>query len=109
MILTNVLCRNYQGSLFTEKNKPTREGGKVIMIMIIIITAIIVNWQLFLKDKLPMRQYHPLVSVGRKSLQFQDDFISSDRSSYSDSVLLLVRRQLFQILSISANIFSFSF
>ena len=37
-------------------------------------------------------------------------FFSSDRSSYSDSVLLLVRgRQLFQILSISANIFSFSF
>ena len=35
-------------------------------------------------------------------------FISSDRSSYSASVLLLVRRQLFQILSISANIFSFS-
>ena len=36
--------------------------------------------------------------------------VSSDRSSYSDSVLLLVRarQQLFQILSISANIFSFS-
>ena len=31
--------------------------------------------------------------------------ISSDRSSYSDSVLLLVRgRQLFQILSMYANI-----
>ena len=36
-----------------------------------------------------------------------DPFISSDRSSYSDSVLLLVRRQLFQILSIYANIFVF--
>ena len=35
-------------------------------------------------------------------------FVSSDRSSYSDSVLLLVW-QLFHILSISANIFSFSF
>ena len=36
-------------------------------------------------------------------------FVSSDRSSYSDDVLVLVRHQLFQILSISANIFSFSF
>ena len=37
-------------------------------------------------------------------------FVSSDRSSYSDSVLLLVHgRQLFQILSIYANLFSFSF
>ena len=107
MILTNVLCRNYQGSLFTEKNKPTREGGKVIMIVIIIITAIIVNWQLFLKDKLPMRQYHPLVSVGRKSLQFQDDFISSDRSSYSDGGLFKYIDPQQQPLS--ANIFSFSF
>ena len=35
------------------------------------------------------------------------NFFSSDRSSYSDSVLLLVR-QLFQILSISANIYNFS-
>ena len=34
-------------------------------------------------------------------------FFSSDRSSYSDSVLLLVQ-QLFQILSISANISNFS-
>ena len=33
--------------------------------------------------------------------------ISSNRSSYSDSVLLLVRAQLFQILSISTNIFVF--
>ena len=39
----------------------------------------------------------------------EDTVVSSDRSSYSDSVLLLVRRQLFQILSIYANIFSFSF
>ena len=39
----------------------------------------------------------------------QPGFVSSDRSSYSDSVLLLVRRQLFQILSFYANIFSFSF
>ena len=30
------------------------------------------------------------------------DFVSSDRSSYGDSVLLLVQ-QLFQILNISAN------
>ena len=36
--------------------------------------------------------------------------ISSDRSSYSDSGLLYnVRRPLFEISSISANIFSFSF
>ena len=35
-------------------------------------------------------------------------FISSDRSSYSDSVLLLVW-QLFQILSISANMLVFLF
>ena len=38
-----------------------------------------------------------------------DVVVSSDRNSYSDSVILLVRQQLFQILSISANIFSFSF
>ena len=36
---------------------------------------------------------------------FLSVFVSSDRSSYSDDVLVLVRRhQLFQILSISANI-----
>ena len=28
----NVICRNYQGSLFTEKGKTTKEGAKVIMI-----------------------------------------------------------------------------
>ena len=32
-------------------------------------------------------------------------FVSSDRSSYSDSVLLEINHPLFEILSISANIF----
>ena len=38
-------------------------------------------------------------------------FVSSDRSSYSDGGLLYIihPRPLFEILSISANIFSFSF
>ena len=40
---------------------------------------------------------------------FLTAFISSDRSSYSDSFLVEIRHQLFEILSISANIFSFSF
>ena len=43
-----------------------------------------------------------LLKVSAKNAIFK--LISSDRSSYSDSVLLLVRRQLFQILSIYANI-----
>ena len=39
------------------------------------------------------------------------DFVSSDRSSYSDGGLLYIdpQRQLFEISSISANIFSCSF
>ena len=36
-------------------------------------------------------------------------FFSSDRSSYSDSMLLKVQQPLFEILSIYANIYRFSF
>ena len=52
----------------------------------------------------------PFFEVLRNHCNSKINFISSDRSSYSDDVLLYVDPQpLFKIWSIYANIYSFSF